>query len=282
MNPLRYAKNFFSDEYLAQQLTWTFGLFLLSLVAVMAGVVLMRRAFSEPRRSSTGTLPPPGHAVFERFEIGARLWHWGLFGLIVGLLISGAAFYAPGSIPTVPLLPLSWLWVHLGLAVMFMAGIAVHIVKAASVDLQSMLFDRRDWGELAANVRYYLGMPHEIPKLGKYGVSSKAFHVSLILLALIMVVSGISLSLGTLGWADVDQNWQRQQRLLHDFGSYGFLAVFVAHAFWQFLKKRRPQLKSMVTGNIAADTFRSNHTWDRWKPHVISKSAEAGKVDHEK
>ena len=39
MNPFHYAKNFFSDDYLPKQLTWAFGLFLLSLVAVMAGLV---------------------------------------------------------------------------------------------------------------------------------------------------------------------------------------------------------------------------------------------------
>ena len=60
MNPFHYAKSFFSNDYLPQQLTWAFGLFLLSLVAVMAGLVLIRRAFGEPRRSSTGAPPPPG------------------------------------------------------------------------------------------------------------------------------------------------------------------------------------------------------------------------------
>jgi hypothetical protein len=80
MNPFHYAKSFFSDDYLPQQLTWAFGLFLLSLVMVMAGLVLIRRAFGVPRRSSTGTPPPPGLTVFERYEIGARLWHVGLVG----------------------------------------------------------------------------------------------------------------------------------------------------------------------------------------------------------
>ncbi len=63
MNPFRYAKNFYSNRDLPQQLTWEFALFLLSLVAVMAGLVLIRRAFGEPRRSSTGALPPPGLAA---------------------------------------------------------------------------------------------------------------------------------------------------------------------------------------------------------------------------
>ena len=49
-----------------------------------------------------------------------------------------------------------------------------------------MLFDRRDGQELAANARYYLGRTYELPKLGKYGVTSKVFHVALILCALTM------------------------------------------------------------------------------------------------
>jgi len=45
MNPFHYAKCFFSNVYLPQQLCWELGLLVLSLVAVMAGLVLMRRAF---------------------------------------------------------------------------------------------------------------------------------------------------------------------------------------------------------------------------------------------
>jgi cytochrome b subunit of formate dehydrogenase len=279
MNPFHYAKNFFSNEYLPQQLTWAFVVLLLSLVVVMAGLVLIRRAFGEPRRSSKGAHPPPGVAIVERYEIGARLWHFGVFGLLLALWISGTAFYAPGSVPPVPLLKVSWLYLHLGFGVLFMVGIVVHAVKAGLVDLRSMLLDRHDWRELVASTRYYLGRRYELPKLGKYGVTNKVFHIALILQALVMIVSGISLSLDTLGWAQIDQNWHRQQRLLHDLGSYGFLVLVAAHVFWQLLK-RRAQLKAMVTGTIAADTFSSNHDWDRWKPHVVSQGAKARKVDH--
>jgi cytochrome b subunit of formate dehydrogenase len=281
MNPFRFAKDFFSDDYLPQQLTWAFGLFLLSLVVVMAGLVLMRRAFGEPRRSSSGALPPPGLATFERYEVGARLWHLGLFGLLLALWISGAAFYAPGSVPGRLPFGVSWLFVHLAFGVLLIVGIVGH--SAFSVghgDPRSMWFDRCDGHELAAGARYYLGRPHELPKLGKYGVWNKVFHTALVLLALIMIISGISLSLNTLGWAEIDQNWQRRQRLLHAVGTYGFLVLVAGHVFWQLLKSRA-QLKAMVTGTIAVDTFRSNHDWDRWKPHVVSQTADAGKVDHE-
>ena len=280
MNPFHYAKNFFSDDYLAQQLTWAFGLFLLSLVAVMAGLVLIRRAFGEPRRSARGAKPPPGSAAFERYEIGARLWHVGLIGILLALWISGFAFYAPGIVPgPVPVLRMSWLWVHLGFGVMFMLGIVVHMIKAPLAGGRTMLLDRHDWRQLVAGARYYLGLPHQVPKLGKYAVSSKVFHVLLILLALIMIVSGISLGLDTLGWAQIDQSWQRKQRLLHDLGSYGLLALVAGHVFWQVLKARS-QSKAMVTGTIDADTFSSNHDWDRWKPDAVTQTARAGKGAH--
>jgi cytochrome b subunit of formate dehydrogenase len=279
MNPFHYAKSFFSNEYLPQQVTWWFAVFLLSLVVLMAGVVLIRHAFGKPRRSSKGAPPPPGVAVVERYEIGARLWHLGVFGLLLALWISGAAFYSPGIVRSpAPLFGVSWLLVHLAFALMFMLGILVHAIKAGLVDLRSMLFDRRDWHELVANARYYLGRPYELAKLGKYGVTNKVFHVALILLALTMVVSGITLSLDTLGWANIDQDFHRQQRLLHDLGTYGFLVLVVAHVFWQLLK-RVSQLKAMVTGTIAANTFSSNHDWDRWKPHVVSRTPISGKVD---
>ena len=125
MNPYHYAKNFFSADYLPQQLTWAFGLLLLSLVVIMAGLVLIRRAFGLPRRSAAGAVPPANFATFERYEIGARLWHVGLVGILLALWISGAAFYAPGIVPgPVPVLGISWLLVHLAFGVMFMAAVA--------------------------------------------------------------------------------------------------------------------------------------------------------------
>ena len=284
MDPFRYAKNFYSSDDLAQQLTWDFALFLLSLIALMAGLVLIRRAFGTPRRSAKGALPPPGVAEVERHEAGGRFWHWSLFGMILALWISGAAFFTPGSVRPMPL-GIPWLYVHLGFAALFIAGTVAHSVHGfmSHLDPRTVWFDRHDWKELVANTRYYLGLAHEVPKLGKWGVWSKVFHAVLTVLALVVIVSGISLSLDTLGWAAIDQNWNRRQRLLHDLAAYGFLATFAAHVFWQLLKARRPQLKSIFTGTIPAETFSANHDWDRWTPHTphpASHAAEAAEVEH--
>lgn len=271
-NFFSFAKNFFSNDFLPQQVTWEFGLLLLSIVAIMIGIVLLRRSFGLPQQSAEGALPPPAVETVERYEIGARLWHIGLVGIMLALWISGAAFYAPGIIPgPVPILGWPWQWVHLAFAAMFMLGLLVHVIKAPLIGWRTMVFDRGDWAQLKATTRYYLGLAHEIPKLGKYAVSSKVFHLLLIVLTAIMIVSGISLTMGTLGWSDVDQEWQRKQRLLHDIGSYGFLALIVGHVFWQFLKTRA-QRWAMITGSIDAGTFSEHHDWDRWEPDVIRKT----------
>jgi cytochrome b subunit of formate dehydrogenase len=281
MDPFHYAKNFYSNAELPQQLTWELALLLLSLVAVMAGVVLIRRAFGQPHRSRKGAVLPPGLTTVERHEIGGRFWHWSLFGMILALWISGAAFFAPGSVRPAPL-GIPWLYVHLGFGALFIAGTLAHSVHGfmSHLDPRTVWFDRYDWKELAASARYYLGLAHEVPKLGKWGVWSKVFHAALTVLAIFVIVSGISLSLDTLGWAVIDQNWQRQQRLLHDAGAYGFLVLFAAHIFWQLLKSRRAQLKSIFTGTIPAETFRDEYDWDRWKAHGVQHDAPVERVGH--
>jgi cytochrome b subunit of formate dehydrogenase len=274
MNPYRYAENFFSSDYLPQQVTWAVVLLLLSIVAIMAGVVLVRRAFGLPRRSSAGAPPPAGVSVFERYEIGARLWHVGLIGILGAFWISGIVFYDPGVIPSpVPVLGWPWLWVHLGFAVFFLFGILVHVIKVFRIDPGQMWFDRHDWSQLVSGTRYYLGLPHEVPKLAKYAVSSKVFHVLVALLSFLMIFTGITMTMDTMGWATMDPRFQRTQRILHDFGSWGFLALIVGHVFWQLLK-RWSQAKAMVTGTIEADTFKAHHDWDLWKPDAIPKSTD--------
>jgi cytochrome b subunit of formate dehydrogenase len=282
MNLLRYARNFFGTEYLPQQLTWALALLMLSLVALMGGLVLLRLGFGGPRTAAAAS-PPAGVTFFERYEKMGRFWHWSLFGMILALWISGAAFFWPGSIPgPVPVLGVSWLFVHLAFGALFTVGSVVHSIHGfmGHLDPRTVWFDRHDWRELAASTRYYLGMNHEVPKRGKFGVWNKVFHTALIVLAGLMIVTGIFLSLDTLGWADLDPRGQRWQRLLHDVGSYGFLVLFVAHIFWQLLKKRRPQLKSIFTGTIPAETFRENHDWDRWKPEAVTPTADAEKAGH--
>jgi cytochrome b subunit of formate dehydrogenase len=279
VNPFHYAKNIYSNDYLPQQLTGDLALLLLSLVLVMGGLVLIRRAFGIPRRGSTGKLPPPGLTHVERYELMARFWHWSVFGMILALWISGAAFFAPGLIPPLPFGIFTWLFVHLAFGGLFIVGTTFHSVHGffSHLDPRTVWFDRHDGTELVASTKYYLGLSNEVPKAGKFGVGNKVFHTTIVVLTVTVIVTGISLTLDTMGWASMNQEWQRWQRLIHDVAAYGFLVVIAAHIFWQLLKARRPQLRAIFTGKIPVETYSANHDWERWEPDAVYEGTKKRK-----
>lgn len=261
------ARNFFSNGVLPQQASWSMGLLLLSLVAIVAGWVLIRRSFGAPRIMPQGASPPAGQA-FERYELMGRFWHWSLFGMILALLISGFVFYEPGVLPgPAPLIGVSWLWVHLFFGALFVIGIAFH-------SLHGLIFERnpgvvwfsvRDWREVKAKLRYYFSRERSVPKTGKFSGTNKLFHTSLALLGLLMAITGVTLSLDTLGWMEIDQNWHREQRVLHDIGTWGFIALLASHIFWQLL---RGNLLVMFHGRIDRHRLEKEYDWDQWQPVV--------------
>ena len=141
---------------------------------------MLRRAFGMPQRNDAAPVPPQA-SRFERYELGARLYHWGNLFIILGLVVSGASFFFPGSLfALLPVLGVSWLTFHVVLARLFVLGFFAHIVAAIGWgDLWSMWFERRDWRDLIAWTRYYLGQDVAIPKTGKYDVIQKIYHFCL-------------------------------------------------------------------------------------------------------
>jgi formate dehydrogenase gamma subunit len=267
MGFLTSAKSFFDNVALPQQVSWALGLLLISLVAVMAGWVLIRRSYGKPVHSTEGVAPPAGK-TFERYELMARFWHWSLFGMFLALLISGLAFYDPDILHgPAPIIGIAWLWVHLFFGALFVVGVLGHSLHGVFSELNSRVvwFSGRDWVELKAKLRYYLGRGREVPRTGKFSAGNKVFHMSLAILAFLMVVTGIILSLDTLGWVEINQDLHRQQRIVHDIGSWGFVTLLVAHIFWQLL---RGNLRTMLTGSISSERLKQEFDWEQWQPEV--------------
>lgn len=265
------AKNFFDNAALPQQATWSFGLLLLSLMAIVAGLMLIRRSFGKPVHNRNST-PRPVASSYQRYELMARFWHWSLFGMLLALLISGLAFYAPSILPgPAPVIGVDWYWVHLFFGVLFVVGVLSHSLHGflSELDPRDVWFSRHDWREFRAQCAYYLGRGKEVPRTGKFTVSNKAFHFFLALLALLMCITGISLSLDTLGWMVIDQNWQRVQRVLHDVGSWGFVTVLVAHVIWQIV---HGNLASMFHGRISSERLGAEFDLQQWQPQALDKA----------
>ena len=79
----RYARDLYVDKA-AQQLLPAAGWLLLSLVGLFIALHLIRRSAGHPVANAPATALPP-HASVVRYELGARLYHWGNTFLMLGM-----------------------------------------------------------------------------------------------------------------------------------------------------------------------------------------------------
>lgn len=262
------ARDYYTASPVAQKLSWEIGVAVLFLVVAFIGYHLLRRAFGTPQYSAEGAAPPAGAARFPRYAVGGRLYHWGMFGVMVLLLLSGAAFFFPGGVFSLNgAIGVPWLLLHVIFAWIFIAFVLVHIGYAIfDTGLHNMLFQAGDGRDLATRVKYYLGSHAALPKTGKFDVFQKVYHLLLILFALVMVATGISLFLSSEMFATLNGDWLRWQRLLHDIFAFLFLAVIVGHIYLRLVRARRAKLVSMVTGSLSREAFEREHDWAAWQP----------------
>jgi Ni/Fe-hydrogenase 1 B-type cytochrome subunit len=261
MSPFRYGRDVYTDEA-AQQLLSSGAWLLIALVAVFIAVHLLRRSPGHPVSTApAATIPPDSRVV--RYQIGARLYHWGNTVVVVGLAASGIALFSPGSFGAAP-----WLLVHEVLAGVFVIGLALHVVVAPTRgDGRSMWFERRDLHDLRAIAANFLGRTRSYPAFGKYDPLQKVYHAALTLLAAGLIFSGAYLFLSAEAWASFSHDWMRIMRLVHDVTSFAFIAILIGHVYFGILRVNWPHLVSMWTGRLRGWSFNRHHDARRWQPH---------------
>ena len=217
-------------------------------------------------------------ARVERYELGARLYHWGNAAVLVLLIVTGAGLFVPGLPPP----GISWLLAHEILASTFIVLLVVHIVTAlALTDAASMWrLNGRDGDELRASLRFFFRREPVVPRTGKYDVWQKLYHALLTLLALASIVTGISLFLNTEGFATFGHAWMRWQRLVHDAAAFLFLAFIIGHVYVRLLKLNWPVLRSMFTGTMTRAEFDATRDWRRWQPPAADASHRDKRIAH--
>jgi cytochrome b subunit of formate dehydrogenase len=268
------ARDFYSRGFLQQKLAWEIGAAVLFLAMVFIGLHMLRRSFGSPAHETGGeaTLPPTGVARVQRYELGARLYHWGNFLVIALLLWSGTAFFFPSIVfPLQPYVGFSWLWVHVVLAWTFVGFLLLHIgFSIFDTGLGHMWFHRGDGHDFASRIKYYFAGRRLLPKYGKYDIFQKIYHAFLAIAAIVMIVTGIFLFLSSELIASIGHEWLRWVRILHDIFAFLFAAVIIGHIYLRVLRSRWPTLLSMVTGNLTRDDFAREHSWQLWRPPAES------------
>lgn len=260
MQLFRYAFDYYGSLG-SQQLLANAALMAISLVFCFAALHLLRRASGYPL--STDVVPKLLTEVrICKYEIGARLFHWGNLLFVAGLAVSGVAVFGPPTLGRAP-----WLLIHELFAAGFIAALALHIVVAPLRGKgRTMWFEARDWHDLKQTVANFLGRTRDYPSFGKYDPWQKIYHALLAVLCAIVIFSGLFLVVSAQVWADFSHNWMRAMRLLHDLGAFSFLAIIVGHIYFGIIRVNWPQLLAVITGRLSATAFNRYHDASRWQP----------------
>ena len=260
MSLFRYGRDIYTDEA-AQQLLSSAAWLLVAVVGVLIAVHLIRRSAGHPVSTNPGSRLPPGTRVL-RYEVGARLYHWGNTLFVAGLTLTGIALFSPGSLGRS-----RWLLLHEILAVLFVLALALHIVVAPRRgDARSMWFDSQDVRDLRVIAANFLGRTPEYPAFGKYDPWQKIYHACLTLLAAALVFSGAYMFISAEAWGTFTHRWMRLMRITHDLGAFVFIAVLIGHVYFGILRVNWPRLVSMVTGHLRGSSFNLYHDASRWSP----------------
>src|ERR1700758_3539881 len=96
MQLFRYAFDYYGSLG-SQQLRQSAAVLAIAIVVCFAALHLLRRAAGYPLSSDSGPKLAPGVRIL-KYEIGARLFHWGNLLFVGGLSVSGVALFAPGTL----------------------------------------------------------------------------------------------------------------------------------------------------------------------------------------
>lgn len=259
MQFFRYAQDYYGD-WLPVQLLPNAAWLLLWLVVLFAGLHRLRRAVGEPLASETDT----GDLSGKKYELGARLYHWGNFVFLLMLAVSGIALFVPRSIRGSAL---SWVLIHEIFAGLYILGIIIHIFSALlKGEPRTMWFEKRDWSDIKTIIANFFGRTKAYPRFGKYDPLQKIYHALLTLVSIILIFTGVYLVFSVQVWATFSHEWMRWQRLFHDLSAFIILAVILGHIYFAIIRVNWANFLTIINGKISPGYFKLRHSATRWKP----------------
>ncbi len=226
----------------------------------------MRRAIrpasvTEPvGRELTGDL-----TAFDKVQ---RLFHWATTVALILVIVTGFALYDPFTFEPVTDtlgLPLhsafpSWVLVH----VIFSGLLAGLLVVHVTWDVGKLRAFHRMWPrfqdarDALLRGKNFLSVAKQYPRMGKYDLFMKNFHIYLIIAFAVLAVTGIYQYLYAPWWTviwflhfQIEPAWR--PTVIHDVFGFGLIALLIGHVYFAFLRINWPLLKAMTFGKISKD-----------------------------
>lgn len=206
-----------------------------------------------------------------RFTVGERIQHWVLLVTLTVLAVTGLALFAHQTWLGRTLITLEGGMaargtIHRVFAVALMALAAWHFLYAVFTErghrqLMELLPCRRDLGDLAALIAYYLGRRAEPPEFGRYTPLQKLQYWGAGGGSLLMIVTGLLLWFHTQTMAVVPKWVVDVTAIVHGYeGLILFLLLFGWHLYIVHLSPGSfPMQRTFLTGRIGLGRLWREH-----------------------
>jgi cytochrome b subunit of formate dehydrogenase len=212
---------------------------------------------------AAATLEPSGRV--KRHALIDRIYHW-LTALSV-LVLMGTAF--------LPILgwKFEWLTLHWTTGVVLAVLVLAHVLRALVwQDWRAMLIDMADIRDAWRAVASVAGGGNTPPgKPGKYKLLQKLYHLSVALLILSIVVSGLLmlLKIDTPFWRR-NPYWFAADTWgvvysIHGFAAMAMITLVMIHIYFALRPEEWWLTRSMLRGWISQAEYRDHCDGDRWK-----------------
>ena len=219
----------------------------LSLTAIIVHMLIMMFIRKDTLASAAGP-------HLERHQAIDRGFHWIMAISVFALLFTGV-------------LPIfgfdfSWLTIHWVVGLILTASILFHVLRAIFwQDRSSMAMGVKDFAE-----------PFDATiKPGKYSFAQKGMHLAMTILVLLVIATGLVLFsvIDTPFWER--SNWLSESALgwmflLHGASTLGLIGFTALHVYFAIRPEKRFYTRSMISGWISEDEYKSNHDSARWLP----------------
>jgi cytochrome b subunit of formate dehydrogenase len=198
-----------------------------------------------------------------RHSLAARLFHWVMAAAMFTLLFTAFLPIAGVRFP--------WVTWHWAAGLVLTGSILFHIVHATVfLDFWSIWVGPRDVPELKAEVLRELGHDVPGPRPGKYPLGNRLYHLTIVIAALTVVVSGLVMMVRVRTpffernpYLFSDRTWGLTY-VLHGIGGVALVGLVIAHVYFAVRPEKWWITKSMLLGWITRRQYLEHHDPERW------------------
>ena len=230
---------------------------LLWLVIVAAFIAIALHAVYEATRKRGDKPSSEGDRV-TRHDTIDRAYHWVMAASVFVLLVTGI-------FPIIGL-EFAWLEIHWIAGLVLTVAVVFHIIRSLVA---------KDWREMMISGGDLKEPFSEDQKPGKYSAAQKGMHLTVTILTLLVIVSGIVmfLMIDTPWWERTNSLSEATLGLIffiHGISTLGLIGLICLHVYFALRPEKLFYTRSMIKGWISRDELAANHDPQRWSPDEAS------------